>query len=1193
MDTSLFILTKTDFKEENACKKKEGYMLETNNKEYCHLHVHTEHSLLDGMSKIKELVARAKNFGMKALAITDHGTMTGCVEFYDECVKQGIKPIIGCEVYEAPGSRLEKGGDDRYFHLILLAKNDKGYHNLCHLVSQSNISGFYYKPRIDWELLTKYHEGLVCMSACIAGRVPQLILRGKYSEAEDWILRYKALFGDDYYLEIQNHGIREELEVAQMLKKYAKKYGVKLVCTNDVHYTKPEDKEYHEWLLCMQTKKKITDPDRMTYHGDYSLKSGDEMRALYPDTPEAFDHTLEVADKCNFKFEYGQYRMPKVVIPTEYGNDYFRYLSDEAWKGYEERYPEGNPYRSEARERIRYELSIVKQMGFAEYFLDTRKTVIWARSKNILVGPGRGSAAGSCMCYCLHITDIDPLPYGLIFERFLNPERISMPDIDVDYDAAHKNEVVAFEAQSNGYDHFAKIQTFQTMAARAVLKDVCRVAGLPVSTGAWLSGMVPDEKDMTLKKAMDLNPDLEKAVRSDKELGKVWDIALRLEDTNKSPGTHACGHIPTPVPCENLFPVAVDKKTGYLVCQYDMTQAEHLGNLKKDLLMLGNLTVIDVARQAVKREYGKDVPLWTAEVLNDKAALDVIAAGDTNGVFQLESEGMKGFMRELKPSCFEDVIAGVALYRPGPMDFIPQYIEGKYHPESVTYLTPKLEPILKNTYGIIVYQEQVMQIVRDLAGFSMGRSDVVRKAMGKKKADVMMAEKPHFIYGDKELGIPGCVERGIPENIAEKIWSQMESFASYAFNKSHAACYAAIAMQTAYLKAHYPAEFAAGLLSSVMDKKDKLAAYKAEYDKKGLHILKPDINTSGISFTASGGNVVFGLAAIRNTGSAADTIISEREEHGKFQSFSEFLSRLCQINSKAVETLVLAGAFDELGKKDGLTRRAMYDSVKPLMESYKKSSKREIPGQMSLFDLPGMEGMEGTKYAAVKPEKEFSKREFYKGEKEAAGFYISGSPLDEYRPYASAYRPVSLNLMSEERIGSFPENKMSYVNTLALIASVKRCYTKKDQQPMAFVTLEDAGQEVRAVIFPKTYARISSILAEDAPVLATLCVRHDPDHGWSVLVEDLVRIDKGRPVLWICMEDRTELNCRSRQISGFMSRLHAGAGDIAIALRREKSAAGIYRGFCVDEWAISQARAYFGERRETVEERPFVSKRKG
>lgn len=700
---------------------------------FVHLHLHTDYSLQDGLGKVKDYVARAKDLGMTAMAITDHGTAAGLVDFHDACRAAGIKPILGCECYMATGSRFDKSKDadeKNYHHLILLVKNDVGYKNLCILVSRSNTEGFYYKPRIDFELLSEHHDGLICLSACIAGEVPRLIIKGDLDGARETILKYKDLFGEDYYLEIQNHGILEESIVATQLIRFSKELGVKLVCTNDCHYVRSEDAEAHDWLICMQQAKNVGDENRMRYHGDYSLKSEDEMRDLFPGFQDAFDNTVEVANKCDFTFETGHYRMPKVVIPDSYNGDYNKYLEDEAWRGLSERYPGEHPERIEATRRLSYELGIVKQMEFAEYFLDIRKTIMYAKTHDILVGPGRGSGAGSILNYCLRITDIDPLRYDLLFERFLNPERVSMPDIDTDFDYAFKNIIIKSESDSNGKDCFAKIQTFGTMLAKGVLRDCARVAGYPVKVGEELAKMIPDDLGITLDQAYEKNPDIKAYIGEDKGLKKLWEIAKKLEGVKKSAGTHACGHIPTPIPCEQLFPVSVDKESGYLVCQYNMSDAEHLGNLKKDLLMLRNLTVINVARRLVKENYGVDIPFWTDEIVNDKEALEMISRGDTDGVFQLESDGMKDFMKNLKPDCFEDIIAGVSLYRPGPMDFIPQYIEGKKRPETVTYLVPELEPVLKPTYGVIVYQEQVMLITQRLANFTMGHADVIRKAMG-------------------------------------------------------------------------------------------------------------------------------------------------------------------------------------------------------------------------------------------------------------------------------------------------------------------------------------------------------------------------------------------------------------------------------------------------------------------------------
>lgn len=677
-------------------------------KEFTHLHLHTDASLLDSMGKVDEYVKRAKELGMKSIAFTDHGTMAELVSAFDSCEQNGIKFIGGFEAYVAPygTSRFEKTmvNDKAYNHLIVLFKNEIGYKNGCVLVSRSNTEGFYYKPRIDFELLKEHSEGLIVLSACISGAVPKAILDGDMEKAKKIVMEYKEVFGDDYYLEIQDHGLSEERDVITGIIQLSKECDVKMVATNDCHYVYKEDKEAHDWLLCMQTEKTIKDEKRMRYKGYYHLKSKEEMLELFPYCEEAIYNTQEIADKCDFKFDYGHYRMPTVNIPAEYGNDYFSYLEDEAWKGFEKRYPVGHSKREEAIPRLKYELEIIKQMNFAEYFLDIRKTIKWAKDNNILVGPGRGSGAGSCMNYCLGITDLEPLKYDLLFERFLNPERISMPDIDTDFEFLRKDDVLSEEANDYGKDHFAKIRTFGTMKAKAVIKSCTKVSGIEnhVSVGNKLSKFIVDNH--TMQEEWDINPDLRAYVQSDERLEKIWDIALKLENTKKSASTHACGHIPTPIPCEELFPCALDSETGYLVCEYDMTQAEQLGNLKKDLLMLRNLTIIDTAQKEVERRKGIKIPLWTDEILNDKKALEMVSRGETDGVFQLESDGMKTFMRQLQPSCFEDIIAGVALYRPGPMSYIPDYVKNKHNPENINYPTPESKDILAPTYGIIVYQ---------------------------------------------------------------------------------------------------------------------------------------------------------------------------------------------------------------------------------------------------------------------------------------------------------------------------------------------------------------------------------------------------------------------------------------------------------------------------------------------------------
>lgn len=1169
--------------------KKKGEIFMSNTKSgFVHLHVHGEYSLLDGMSKIPDLVKKIKDSGMTACALTDHGVMNGVVDFYNECQKQGIKPILGCECYEAPESRLDKNshaGEERYHHLILLVKNETGYKNLCHLVSRSNIDGFYYKPRIDFELLEQYHEGLICLSACLAGRVPREILRGiscgDMEPAKKAILRYRELFGDDYYLEIQNHGIREEQIVANELVRFSDELGIKLVCTNDCHYTNSEDKEAHEYLLCLQTKKTLDSPDRLVYEGDYSVKTEEEMRQLFPSLPQAFDNTLEVADKCNFDFKFGDYRMPKVVIPKEYGNDYFRYLEDESWKGWEKRYPVGNRERETAKKDLEYELGIVKQMGFAEYFLDTRKTIRWSREHGILVGPGRGSAAGSRMCYCLGITDIDPIPYNLLFERFLNPERISMPDIDVDYNYSYKDDVIAFEAESNGWDHFAKIRTFTAMNAKGIVRDIARVAGYPVAVGDRIAGLIPKDPKMTLDKAWDSNPDLQNFINSDPGYQKLWKIARRLEGTKKAASTHACGHIPTPVPCEDLFPVSVDPETGYLVCQYNMTDAEHLGNLKKDLLMLRNLTIIDTAQKSVKEKYGVEIPLWTEEILNDKEALKLISSGDTNGVFQLESEGMKGFMKKLQPTCFEDIIAGVALYRPGPMEYIDDYIRGKHDPGSIKYLTPELESILSSTYGVIVYQEQVMQIVQKLAGFSMGRADLIRKAMGKKKQDIMDQEAPRFIYGDKELKIDGCVNRGIPEETAKQIWEQMVDFAKYAFNKSHAAAYAAIAMQTAYLKAHYALEFAAGLLTSVMDKTDKLAVYIAEYRKNGIRILSPDINLCHEDFTVVGDSIYYGLAALKNVGKEAiGKVIDERKTNGQYVSFYDLVKRNPEIDKKMLEALAKTGALDFTG----YTRHTLMISGVEYLSAQKRASKKQIEGQLSLMDLFGSSS-DMTDTLSELPE--YSEEELLFYEKEGAGVYISKHPIDVYAEVLSK-NPVKYSsyLYADEETGAIPAKEKEEVSIAGIIRSYKVIYTKKNNEPMVFLDVEDSIGVTKVVVFHSLYELINEKIREDRPVFIRGKVSIREEEA-SLIADNVFFLDEPNYRIWIRFDSIREFR-NNESVLEKISSWNRGMSLVSVLLNDKRITMALKIHMSSDQKAINELKEAFGEMNVLVRETQYL-----
>jgi len=1139
---------------------------------FVHLHTHTDYSLLDGLNKIKEYVKKVKSLGQTAAAITDHGTAAGLVDFYNACKAEGIRPVLGCEFYLAFGGRKEKGNylGKKYSHLILLVKNEAGYKNLCLLVTRSNTEGFYGRPRIDKELLEKHHEGLICLSGCVAGSVAQYVLHGDMAQAKEEALWFRGLFGKDYYLEIQNHGLEDETTAFNGVRSIARELGVKLVATNDVHYTEASDKEAHQWLVCMQTGKTINSKDKMEYVGDYSVKSEEEMLALFPTDREAVLNTQEVADKCNFEFEFADgaedYRMPRVVIPEKYGEDYFGYLSDEAWNGLERRYPIPHENREQARENLEYELSIIEKMGFAEYFLDTRKTILWARSQGILVGPGRGSGAGSTLNYCLGITDLDPVRYGLIFERFLNPSRISMPDIDVDYQFDRKDDVIASEAESNGTDKFCKIMTFNTMAAKGVLRDCVRVAGLPVSVGNDLSKFIP--KDASLMEAWEMNGELRDYVGNDSQIKKVWDIALILEGTKTSASTHACGHIPTPQPCEELFPCSVDSKTGYLVCQYDMVQAEHLGNLKKDLLMLRNLTVIKTAHDAIKENYGINVPLWNDEVLDDRKALALISSGDTAGVFQLESEGMKALLRTLKPTCFEDVIAAVSLYRPGPMDFIPAFVAGKHNPSSVTYVTPELEPILASTYGQIVYQEQVMQIVRDLGGFDMARADLVRKAMGKKKMDIMKEEGKNFVYGNETLGIPGCINKGIAKEVAEGIYAQMVDFAKYAFNKSHAACYAAISMQTAYLKAHYPLEFYAGLLTSVMDKPEILGRYATECKKRGYEILPPDVNTSGAVFSAKDGAIIFGLNSIRSLGSDMVSQIIRERAGGAYKGLTDFCQRT-SANSAAVKNLIYGGGFDFTGA----TRHSLIEGLDSVKKNL-KSMKSECVGQMSLFDMFG----DSFREECYEPLEEYPEKDRLLYEKEATGYFISGGLLDNYRTVLSKISPkTSLDFLFTEE-GDIGVEHEEPVTLAGVVKAVKK-HICKSGDPMAFVTLEDDFGEVSVVVFPKVYASVRHMLKVNETVVIKGIADLSGEGKVNLLANTVTQLERVAAKVWVRVDgDSITPFHKATEISVQFP----GQGSVVLVERSSRKKAYLRSQVCPTEQYLNLLKAEFGEENVAV-----------
>ena len=1138
-------------------------------KTFTSLHNHSDYSLLDGLGKIEDYVKTGLALGMQAMAFTDHGTMAGLVTAYDTCQKYGMKFIGGFEAYIAPHgqSRFQQKGEENraYNHLIILFKNKTGYENGCILLTRSNTEGFYYKPRIDFDLLKEHHEGLVILSACLAGSIPQALLAGNYEKAKQIALDYKNVFGDDYYLEIQDHGMPEDKIAIQGLLRLSQECDIKLVATNDCHYVHPEDKEAHHWLLCMKTTKTINEENRMINDGDYHLKSEAEMLQLFPYCPQAVYNTQEIVEKCNFQFEYGNYRMPKVKIPKEYGKDYYRYLQDEAWKGFELRYPAPHKKREEAKKRLNYELSIIKQMNFAQYFLDIRKTIVKAKDNGILVGPGRGSGVGSCMNYCLKITDLEPLQYNLLFERFLNPERVSMPDIDTDFEYLRKDDVLQEEAEDYGHDCFAKIETFGTMQAKNVLKSCAKVSGIEhhVAVGTKLAKFITNNQ--TLKEAWDLDPDLQNYVHSDPRIEKIWEISLKLEGTKKSAGTHACGHIPTPIPCERLFPCRVDSETGYLVCEYDMNQAEHLGNLKKDLLMLRNLTIIDTAHREIKRRTGKNVPLWTDEILNNKKALQMIANGDTNGVFQLESDGMKRFMRQLKPDCFEDIIAGVALYRPGPMEYINDYIRNKHNPQGIHYLTPKLKPILESTYGIIVFQEQVMLIVQQLAGFSMGRADLVRKAMGKKKQEIMDQEGPHFIYGDESLGIKGCKNNGIPVEIAKQIWEQMVDFAKYAFNKSHAAAYAAISMQTAYLKANYPLEFAAGLLTSVMDDSKKLMKYITAYRQEGIVILPPDVNRSMYDFSIEQkeGNecIRFGLSALSGVGKEISNQIPKERENKPYQSLDDFIMRHLSINKQALESMAKAGALDSFG----YTRHTLMENLGDMLTHIRKEEKKKDPNQLTLFDF-GMEETKEQRQLTEYPEYGFLKR--CQLEKDATGMYISGHPAAVIQKTAKENGAVDIEALIDEH-SDIASN--ATVSIAGVITELERKLTKRGTT-MILMKVEDQTGSIPVMVFDAGIQKYGTELIEGCLVFLTGKTRGEGEDK-TMIMDSASRLKEVCSTLWIrsTSNSLTELEKAARQFQ----KKHAGIGDRLIIVSKDNSTPKLIGEIALNEDTLTEARLRF------------------
>lgn len=1066
---------------------------------FVHLHIHSEFSLLDGANRIKDIPVIAKELGMEAIAITDHGVMFGVIDFYKACKANGVKPIIGCEVYVAPRTRFDKDPniDSKYNHLILLAKDNEGYKNLSKLVSLSFTDGFYYKPRIDKEILEKYHEGLICQSACLAGEISQAIIKNDIEEAKRAALWYKELFGEDYYLEIQNNGVKEQVLVNQKIIEIARELDIPLVATNDAHYSKREDAYNHEVLLCIQTGKKMSDEDRMRFETDeLYIKSPEEMSSYFEAVPDAIENTVKIAQKCNVEFEFGHTILPNYDVPEGFSThyDYIEKLTND---GLIKRY--GENYSKEIKSRAEYELSVIKKMGYVDYFLIVWDYINYAKTHDIPVGPGRGSGAGSIVAYAIGITDIDPIKYSLIFERFLNPERISMPDFDVDFCYEKRDKVIQYVCEKYGYDHVSQIITFGTMSARMVIRDVARVLDVPYAEADKLAKMIPNEIHITIKKAMEQNRELNNLYESDQVIKKLLDIAMALEGMPRQASTHACGIVITKEPVDTYVPLYV--RDGNISTQFIMTTLEELGLLKMDFLGLRTLTVIQDTIDLVKKNRNIDVQF--DKDMNDPKVYKLWQEGNSVGIFQFESQGMTNFMKELKPDGLEDIIAGVSLYRPGPMDQIPRYIANKKDTEHAVYTHPALKPILEVTYGCMVYQEQVMQIVRDLAGYSLGRADLVRRAMGKKKLDVMAKEREIFINGQvDETGniiVPGCVRNGIKAEDANKIFDEMAEFAKYAFNKSHAAAYAVVSYQTAYLKAYYPAEFMAATLNSFLGNLDKIPGYIDECRRLHIEILKPDINKSFAKFTVDNGKIRFGLGSIKNVGQAVENIVKEREAKGEYKSFTDFCERIQNeaVNKKCIESLIKAGAFDSFEQ----TRSTLIASFESIIDSISDSSKRNYKGQVSMFDLGGQTEKEENSLEKMKYNytylKEYTEKELLSMEKEMLGLYISGHPLEGIRTQIEANTNISTLLIREgldelEQTGRFPYRDNQTVKYAGVISNIKKKYTKNNKI-MAFVNIEDLHGSIEVIVFENCYQSSINSLMEDNVVMVEgrLSIRED------------------------------------------------------------------------------------------------------
>ena len=1143
---------------------------------FTHLHVHTEYSLLDGSNKIKEYVKRVKELGMDSAAITDHGVMYGVIDFYKEAKANGIKPILGCEVYVAPNSRFDKeigGGEERYHHLVLLAENNTGYANLMKIVSKGFTEGYYYRPRVDMEVLEQYHEGIIALSACLAGEVPRLLAKGLYQEAKKTAEKYEKCFGKgNYFFELQDHGIPEQRTVNTALLRMSKELDIPLVATNDIHYTYAEDAQSHDILLCIQTAKKVSDEDRMRYDGgQYYVKSEMEMRELFPYAQQALDNTAMIADRCNVEIEFGVTKLPKFDVPQGY--DSWSYLNKLCTDGLSERYPDDD---GTIREKLDYELGVIQKMGYVDYFLIVWDFINWAREHDIPVGPGRGSAAGSIVSYCLHITNIDPIRYSLLFERFLNPERVSMPDIDIDFCYERRQEVIDYVSEKYGHDKVVQIVTFGTMAAKGVIRDVGRALDLPYNYVDGIAKMIPNEGNspVTITRALEMNPEFRKLYKEDEQVHYLIDMCLKLEGLPRHTSMHAAGVVICQKPADEFVPLSRGSD-GAITTQFTMTTIEELGLLKMDFLGLRTLTVIKNAVDNVEKTTGIHIDVDHLDY-DDKKVLASLGTGRTDGVFQLESQGMKNFMKELKPQTLEDVIAGISLYRPGPMDFIPAYIRGKNNHAAVRYACPQLEPILAPTYGCIVYQEQVMQIVRDLGGYTLGRSDLVRRAMSKKKAYVMEQERQNFVHGNPEEGVPGCAACGISEEVADQIYGTMMDFAKYAFNKSHAACYAVVAYQTAYLKYYYPVEFMAALLTSVIDNASKVSEYIMVCKSMNIQILPPDINEGECGFSVSNGAIRYALNAIKSVGrTVIEGIVAERNAHGNFQNLKDFIERTqnVEMNKRAIENFIKAGAFDSFGA----TRKQHMSVYAMILDSVVHSKRGVTAGQMSLFDIVSEEDKKELEIK-MPDVGEYEKELLLSFEKEVLGFYISGHPMQEYQSVWErriTAKTSDFYLDEETGLTHVQDNTKATIGGMIMDKKIK--YTKQDKI-MAFLTVEDLVGSIEVIVFPNAYEKYSSKLLEENKVFIEGRVQVEDERDGKLICESVTAFDEIPRKVWLKFPDMdTYVNKEAELFDAIYD--SEGIDNVVIYIEetRQKKVLPPNKNIKADSTVLDKLRGLFGE----------------